>query len=496
MKILSVSQIRNADLYTIAHEPIASIDLMERASKAFARKFLEIFKEKRPISIFCGKGNNGGDGLAIGRVLMSKGWHVSYYLIGEVEKGSEDFKINLKKCSGYSKLKSTHDFPTMSSDEIVIDGIFGSGLSRPLEGITSDLVAYLNGLNVTRISIDIASGLFADLPLPEESIAFTPEYTISFQVPKLVFFLPKYYENVGEWHVVDIGLDQAFISDQQTSYLFSDKEYLAPLIPRRSKHTHKSEVGKVLLVAGSKGKVGAAALAANAAFRAGAGLVTVYSPSCGTSIITTIVPEAMVIEDEQADFISSIPKTTSTVGIGPGLGTEYQTQDAFLDFIKQHQEPLVLDADALNILALHKSLIDELPEESILTPHPGEFQRLVGDWENDFDKIEKLRSFCQNYRLNLVLKGAYSTVCNSRGIIHFNPSGNAGMATAGSGDVLTGIVTSLLAQGLKPFDALILGVYIHGLAGDLASEKLGENSMMASDIISNISNAFKSTRVF
>ncbi|MEP1094476.1 MAG: NAD(P)H-hydrate dehydratase [Cyclobacteriaceae bacterium] len=486
MKILSSSQIRAADQFTIENEPIASIDLMERASRAFLTKFLELFPRKRPVTLFCGTGNNGGDGLVIGRMLVGKGWEVTVFVLGET--GSPDFEANLRRIKDYTLLTAPSNFPGLLSDQIVIDGIFGSGLSRPTEGLAADLIEYVNKSDVIRVSIDIASGLFADIPQPAKSIVFKSSFTISLQTPKLTFFLPESSEFVGDWHVVDIGLSRRFIDDLPTRYFFSEEAELLKLIPVRDKFSHKSKVGKLLVVAGSKGKMGAAALCARAALRAGVGLINVHSPKCGVDILQTLVPEAMVVEDEEESIISKIESTDAYVAIGPGIGTDSKTKNALVKFLKANDKPLVLDADALNILAEDKNLLDKLPNQSILTPHPGEFKRLVGQWTNDFEKLEKLRSFCMKYKLNVVLKGAYSAVCSVSGNIFFNPSGNPGMATAGSGDVLTGIISSFLAQGLSPFDALSLGVYIHGKAGDNAAEEVGENSLIASDIISHISN--------
>jgi len=493
MKILSSSQIRAADQFTIENEPIESIDLMERASRAFVAKFLEIFPNKKPVTILCGTGNNGGDGLAIGRMLIEEDWKVSIFVLGE--KGSPDFEANLRRVQDYTLLTAELDFPDFHTDQVVIDGIFGSGLSRPVEGLAADLIEYVNNAEVIRVSVDIASGLFADNAQPANSIAFKPHFTVSFQTPKLVFFLPESDEFVGDWHVVDIGLSRKFINDLPTSSFFSEEVELLKLIPIRDRFSHKSSVGKLLIVAGSKGKMGAAALCAKAALRAGVGLINVQTPKCGVDILQTLVPEAMVIEDEDQNVISKIERMDAHVAIGPGIGTDSKTKNALAKFLKANDRPLVLDADALNILAEDQSLLSELPNHSILTPHPGEFRRLVGQWADDFEKLKLLQSFCVKHQLNVVLKGAYSAVCNFSGDIFFNPSGNPGMATAGSGDVLTGIVSSFLAQGLLPFEALKLGVYVHGKAGDSAADEIGQNSLIASDLISHISNPIRQKSV-
>lgn len=486
--VLSSGQIREADQYTIKTEPIDSIDLMERASKAFTKAFLSLFTKKEPVNLFCGTGNNGGDGLAIARLLMNEGWDVTIFIVGDPIRGSDDFKINLDRIKEFTLLQTTADFPSCEN-KIIIDALFGSGLSRPIEGIYKDLVVFLNGQNTTSVSVDIASGLFADQPMTKDAIAFEPDFTISFQVPKLVFFLPECHQNVGEWKIVDIGLNQFFIHECTTSYHLTSHEDVKPLLPVRQKFTHKNNVGRLMMVAGSKGKMGAAILCSQAAFRGGVGLLNVCVPSCGTQIMQLALPEAMVIESLDNAVIDVIPKTNDTVAIGPGIGTDARTTKAFSTFLNEHKDPIVLDADAINILALHQELLPKIPSDSILTPHPGEFKRLAGDWKNDIEKLEKLRNFCQAYEVNMVLKGAYSAVCSKEGIIHFNPTGNPGLATAGSGDVLTGIIGALLAQGLAPFHALQLGVYLHGLSGDLAVESVPSGWIQASDVITFLPEA-------
>ncbi|MEO9485803.1 MAG: NAD(P)H-hydrate dehydratase [Ekhidna sp.] len=492
MKILSSKQIRDADQFTIKHEPITSIDLMERACQAFVTKFLSLHPEKNKVSIFCGTGNNGGDGLAIARLLIEKSWEVAVFVIGDTENGSSDFKTNLGRLSFFEKINDAEDFPVISDSSIIIDGLFGSGLSRPVDGIHSELIEFLNQQNAQRIAIDISSGLFADAPLPEEALAFEADFTISFQTPKLSFFLPDCEKYIGRWRVVDIGLDQNFIQNQTTVFHVSEGRHMRALVPERSTFTHKSQVGRLMIVAGSKGKMGAAVLCARAAFKAGAGLVNVHAPACGVDILQVSIPEAMVSADKGENYVHSLPQTTDSIAIGPGLETKRETVIAIKNFLTSYERPVVIDADGINMLSQHNDLIQSLPKESILTPHPGEFKRLVGEWRHDFEKLDKLKIFCSNRGFNVVLKGAYSAMCNSAGEIHFNPTGNPGLATAGSGDVLTGMVGAMLAQGLAPFDALRLAVYLHGLAGDEAIRVLQTQWIQASDIIDFIPHAARS----
>jgi len=488
-KILSTRQVQQADQYTIENEPITSIDLMERASKAFMKKFLMLYPDSsRNILIFCGIGNNGGDGLAIARLLHQQNHRAKVFIVGNLDKSSPDFRTNLDRLPkevDSLHLRSSSNFPDINPDNaLVIDGLFGSGLSRPIEGLQAELIYHINSSKASIVSIDIASGLFADKPAKGDVI-IRPNRTISFQTPKLAFMQPVLDQFVGEWHIVDIGLDQNFISGLDSQHNLTEAEDMNHLIPKRKKFSHKGDAGRLLILAGSKGKMGAAILSAQASFRAGAGLIYVHSPACGLDILQTSIPEAMIMIDEQDEIISTIdvPENIHAIAVGPGIGTDEITANGIHRLIVNSVHPLILDADALNILSDHPDWLGELPVGSVLTPHPGEFRRLVGDWSDDFDKLEKLKKLCVDHGLNVVLKGAYSAVCDKIGTIFFNSTGNAGMATAGSGDVLTGIIGALLAQGLAPIDALRLGVYLHGKAGDLAARKYGEVSMKASDII-------------
>ncbi len=491
MKILTTEQIRQADEYTIKNEPIASIDLMERASKAFVSKFLEIRKERKPLAIFCGTGNNGGDGLAIARLLVEEGWEVKIYTIGNLDKGSPDFKTNLERIEKKHETKHINDqtdFPDIKG-EIIIDAIFGSGLSRPAAGLYGALIDHLNDSDAPIFSVDIASGLFAESP-PEGSI-IEPDHTITFQFPKLAFMQPESAMYVGQWHVVHIGLLEAFTSKVETNHFLTEEKDIRPIVPKRSKFMHKGNAGKLLLISGSEGKMGATILSARSAFKSGVGLLVVHTPGCGRDVIQNSIPEAMVSSDKNDEVISEIiaPDSTNAVAIGPGIGTSEITQKAVLNFFKQWNGPLVVDADGLNILSENPGLMNDLPEDCILTPHPKEFERLVGTWKDDYEKLELLSNLCQKHKINVVLKGAHSAVCDKTGIVHFNSTGNQGMATAGSGDVLTGIIGGLLAQGLQAFDAVKLGVYIHGLAGDLAALEVGQISLISSDLVDKIPSA-------
>ena len=497
--ILSPVQVREADQYTIRHEPVSSLDLMERASHAFVDKFLTLFASTAPVRVFCGTGNNGGDGLAIARILSEKGWPVFVYVTGNPEKATPDFNANLHRLNQVATwLHQENEFPEMTRGEIAIDALFGSGLSRPLTGLYAELTKHLNNSRAIIVSVDIASGLFADKPVNRTQAIIRPAHTISFQTAKLAFFQPALHPFTGSWHVVPIGLSTSFLFDCPTPYYSLGKKDLTDVLPQRPLFAHKGTFGRLHLIAGSRGKMGAAVLASRAALRTGTGLLFVEVPECGVDIMQVAVPEAMVIENPGQKFMSTFVgnQEATCVAIGPGIGTGQDVSRAFESFLQNLQPTtrLILDADALNLLAQKKTLLTQLPPGTILTPHPGEFERLVGSWDDDYSKLEKLRSLCSHYRLNVVLKGAFSAICDPAGQVVFNTTGNPGMATGGSGDVLLGIVAGWLAQGMAPADALRLGVYVHGLAGDRMAQTKGQESLLASDLIEGLPAAIQSLK--
>ncbi len=495
MKVLSAQQVRDADQFTIANEPVASIDLMERASQAFVDRFVQYYDCEIPVYVFAGVGNNGGDGLAVARLLANKNFSIKVYVLGDTTRATTDFEINRKRHpTSIVSIKNATDFPEVKEKSVVIDALFGSGLSRPLEGLVAEVVGWINGLDAIRVALDIPSGLFADELLPPKTIAIKAHRTITFQTPKLTFFQPEMSAYVGRWTVVDIGLSKDFIERQAGDFYFTNREDLNGLLVERDTFLHKGGAGSVQIWAGSTGKMGAAQLAARACLRSGVGLLFMKSPRCGTAILQVGVPEAMVIQDPGEDHIQSpdFYEDVDVVAFGPGLGTAEQTSRAVEEFLKNYRRaPLVIDADGINILSKNQELLTLLPEGTILTPHPGELRRLVGPWKNDFHKLELLRALCSRYQINVVLKGAFSAVVLADGSVHFNSTGNPGMATGGSGDVLCGVVAGLVAQGLKPGDALRLAVYVHGLAGDLAKKENGELSLTAGDLIDFLPKAFQ-----
>lgn len=498
MKILNTEQTRAADAFTIANEPIASIDLMERAALAFCKWYTTHFSPRKKLAIVCGRGNNGGDGLAISRILHDRGYDSTTYVVELNKDGSDDFETNKRRLSDLTTihdLSAETNLKSLKNYDVIIEGLFGTGLSRVVEGFYASVIDSINGSSAQVISIDVPSGLFAD-QYQEGGAIVEAEYTLSFQLPKLAFLLPQNQNYVGNWKIVDIGLDQNFIHSQDTAYEFTSVQEATSLLHIRSRFSHKGTYGRALLIAGSRGKMGAAILASRAALRSGLGLLTVQTPACGYSIIQTAVPEAMAEMDENEDFISESLEYNSydAIGCGPGIGTQDETLGVLKRLLAVADKPVVLDADALNLIAEHRELLHSLPKHSILTPHPGEFQRLVGEWKSDYEKLEKLRAFSASYEVVVVLKGAFTAVALPDGQIKFNSSGNPGMATGGSGDVLTGVITALLAQGYTPYISAILGVYLHGAAGDLACEKKGEEGLIASDIVENIPKSIKNLK--
>ena len=498
MKIFNVHQIRALDQYTIEQEPIASIDLMERASLTFVKWFTKQFPDrKRVVQVYCGPGNNGGDGLAIARLLSQDHYAVKAYTLGIGNSRSQDCQHNLdrllkKRSCPVIRVEKGDNFYVIDAGTIVIDAIFGSGLSRPVEGFWADFIRHLNTQQATRVAVDIPSGMFADQPTAGRSIR--ADFSFSFEMPKLGFMFPENAERVGEWFSGSIGLHSGFIEKEKTSFHFTDRAAVKTLLKPRAKYSHKGTFGHAFLVAGSHGKVGAATLTARGILRSGAGLLTIHAPACAYSILQVSTPEAMVTVDEQNELISTISTGSSrysAIGIGPGIGTNKLTAKALGGFLGSYNQPLVLDADALNIIAANKSWLKKIPKRSVLTPHPKEFSRLFGPSANDFARNELQRKKAQSLGLYIILKGANTAIACPDGSCHFNSTGNPGMATGGSGDVLTGIITGLLAQNYSPFEAARIGVYLHGLAGDLAAEQYGYEAMLAGNIIDQIGNAYK-----
>ena len=508
MKILPVDKIREADAYTIENEPIDSIDLMERAASKVYEWFMKRCKTKEVnVKIFCGVGNNGGDGLALARMLYFTGIIPEVFIVRVSDKMSRDCEINynrLKDCRDVTlvaseseipmyEIFSEDDFPIIKDDDIVIDAIFGSGLNRNVEGFAAELISHLNNNNAIRIAIDIPSGLFADGGQQSMFIAhsiFKADYTLSFQFPKLAFMFPENDVYVGQWEVLDIGLHKDFIDDVETLNFYTTEDMAMPILRKRTKFSHKGTYGHALLVAGSSGKTGAALLAAEACLRTGVGLLTTHLPKDALLPMQIYLPESMTSIDKSETHCTEIEDILpyTAIGVGPGLGKNPETAILLKKIIQEATQPLVLDADALNIIADNPTWISFLPNNTILTPHPKEFERLFGKTNNSYERLELQRNMSVTHNIIIVLKGAHTAITFPNGTCFFNSTGNPGMATAGSGDVLTGMILSFLAQRYSPEESALLGVYLHGKAGDKAAKEIGENAMIARDIIKSIRN--------
>lgn len=499
IKIFATDKIKELDQYTIQNEPISSIDLVERAATVFMHEFCRRYSKQIRIVIFAGQGNNGADALAIARLLIDEGYRVETYLFNPTEHLSYDCELNKQRLLGMDKIEFTEvkdDFvpPTLGDRDVVIDGLFGSGLNRPLSGGFPALVNYINQSGATVVAIDIPSGLFGEDNRNNESESIIQaNLTLTFSFPKLAFFLPENEPYVGEWKVLDISLDPYIVENTPTSYSLVEEEDMAAVFQPRSRFSHKGTFGHALLIAGSQGKMGAALLSARACLRSGAGLLTVHIPQRGEQIMQTAFPEAMLSFDPHPDYFTTVPDTSaySAIGIGPGLGQHLESAVALERILQPTGKPVVLDADALNLIASNNDLLARIPPHSILTPHPKEFDRIAGESNNSYERLIKAQTFAIEHKLIVVLKGAYTAICTPLGNVYFNDSGNPGMATAGSGDVLTGIILGLLAQGMEPETAAVSGVFLHGTAGDLAAIYRSEESMVAGDIIEMLGKAFK-----
>lgn len=497
MKILSSKQTGETDNYTIAHEPIDSINLMERATfQAF--KWITGHFPASGFSVFAGPGNNGGDALAIARMLINKGHSVRTYLYSS-EKLSPDGSINLERLKKIPGAEITdlskQELPEPSpSKRIAIDGLFGSGLNRPLNEKASGITRYINSTFAKIISIDIPSGLFCEDNSENirENI-IKASYTLTFQMPKLAFLFPENREQTGHWEVLHIGLNQQKIAETSTPWQITGKEEIRRIVTVPHKFSHKGTMGHALLIAGSYGKTGAALLASRACLNSGVGLLTTHVPHSAVSILQTSIPEAMMSVDRSDLMFTEHPDLSqfSAIGVGPGLGTSVNTQRALKDLLASAGEKkMVIDADGLNILSSNPEMTDLLPKNTILTPHPKEFERLAGKSGNDYQQLQNAIKFAKKHHIVMVLKGAYTAVISPDGTVCFNPTGNPGMATAGSGDTLTGIILGLLASGIDSFDAACAAVFVHGLAGDMAAQK-GMRGLIASDIIDHLQAAFR-----
>lgn len=497
MKVFTASQIRQLDQATITLEPVSSLQLMERASRGLCNWILGKFDTTKVFYFFCGSGNNGGDGLALARMLLQENYTCRVFLSSENGTLSPDAASNLlllKNIDGacIETLGAIEAFPEFPENAVLVDALFGSGLSRPVTGFEAAIIDAMNASGKPIIAIDIPSGLFAEDNTGNIGAVIRACYTLSFEAPFLSFFFSENEVYTGQWFIIGINLYGPVKEKTVSPYYWVEAADVKKIVKQRGRFSHKGNFGHALLVAGSKGKTGAAILAARACLRAGCGLLTCHVPLSSYPIIQAACPEAMSETDEHTDYITHPGDTEKydALGIGPGLGTQPETAAMLINLIANSNKPLLLDADALNIIALNSELLDKLPENSILTPHPGEFRRLFGNAENSFAELEKQGRLSQQYKIIIVRKGACTATTLPDGSCYFNSTGNPGMATAGSGDVLSGVILSLLAQHYKPGDAAIAGVFLHGLSGDLALLKSSQEALIAGDIADGLGAAF------
>jgi hydroxyethylthiazole kinase-like uncharacterized protein yjeF len=495
MYILSPQQIALADKATVKNNNISSTDLMEHAATlCFQWLHSRLQGQQIKIHVFCGIGNNGGDGLVMARHLHQHGYNVNCYVVNFSHKRTEEFLVNynrLKELGEWPTIISCEsEFPEVAFEDIVVDAIFGIGLTRKPSGFTKKLIQYINSTKVFTLAIDFPSGLYGNNAVEDPESVLKAGHVLTFQTPKLAFLLPENKDYLNTWEVIDIGLDTNFINSLEPKQHFLIKNDVLPLYKPREKWSHKGTFGHSLIIGGSFGKIGAVTLATKGALKIGSGLVSAYIPKCGYTIIQTSIPEAMVEVDNEKHLDYFNFKTSPTViGIGPGMGTHEKTVAGFEKFLKENKTSLVIDADALNILAKNKHLLEFLPKNSVLTPHPKELQRLIGPWKNDYEKLEKTKELSKKYNCIIVLKGAH-TITVQDDSLFVNSTGNPGLATGGSGDVLTGMITGLIAQGYSTLNAAIFAVYLHGRTADLASQEIGYESFTASTIIDYIPDAF------
>ena len=499
MKIFSSTQIHELDKYTIDHEPIKSIDLMERAASRIVAEIRHLCTAYNTIVVFAGPGNNGGDALAVARILASEGLKVKAWLFNTTGRLSADCKTNRDRLTGMKELDSftmvidEFDPPTLDASTLVIDGLFGVGLNKPLTGGYASLVKYINASPSKVVSIDMPSGLMSESnEYNVRSNIIRADVTVTIQQPKLSFLFAENQQFIGELKVVDINISKEGMAQVDAHVTILEEDDVRCRMRQRDDFAHKGTMGHALIIAGSRGMAGAAMLATKACLRSGVGKVTVHTPAANIIPLQIGVPEAILDIDPDNCFFTEAVSTDrfQAMGIGPGLGNNENSAITMIGQLRRAQCPIVIDADAINILATHKAWMQQLPAGCILTPHIGEFERLEGASSDRYDRLSKAIILADRQQAYIVLKGHYTAIVTPGGRIMFCPTGNSGMATAGSGDVLTGVITALLARGYAQADACLVGTYLHGLAGDIAAEKFGKESLMASDIIDALPEAF------
>jgi len=499
MKIFTTENIRHIDDIITNNDTEATLALMERVASAVTYEIVARWRPSKRIVIFAGSGNNGGDALAVARMLYGQGYAPEIYLFNvhssHLSQACIEQRALLMEIEGidFTEIKDTFNPPELDTTDVVIDGLFGSGLRTPLRGGFTSLVQYINASDAYVVSLDIPSGMFGEWNTGiDRRNVIHADLTLNYQFPRLSFFFAENAEYIGQVKVLDLEYDREVIERTSTDFYLIEKEDVKENLMPRNLFMNKYDNGSILLVAGSYGMMGAAVLAARGAMRAGAGVVTVHAPRCGFSVMQTAVPEVLFEPDRNEIVTSNIDtrRQYSVVALGPGIGTSDETLEAMDQFLKKFKRPCLLDADALNCIARRQLLLRSIPNGSIITPHPAEFDRLFGKHDTDEERLQKAIDVSKLYEITIVLKGHYTMTVRPDGKVYINSTGNPGMATAGSGDVLTGIIASMIAQGNTPDLAVVMGVYLHGLAGDIAAREHEYYGLVASDIIDNLGHAF------
>ena len=500
MKILTTEQSRALDAASIQLQNITSHELMERAAKACSERLLALVPEKDTISIFCGSGNNGGDGLAIARLLLAKGRKIQVFYLATSAQRSTDCEVNWKQLSEIqpgalhtvTALSDLHT-PINTEANYAVDALLGTGLSRAPEGLVAETIDFINASYRFVISIDIPSGLFADTSSAQHKSIIRCHLCLSFQFPKLAFLLPQNQAFVPEFELLPIGLSISELNSVSTNLHYLTAGEIAGLLKPRLKFSHKGHYGHALLLAGSKGMSGAAILAAEACLRSGAGLLTLHSVAETIQALQSRLPEAMSAQDVHASYISQVELSEKydAIAFGPGTGTAAETETVLKKIIQYTGSSLIIDADGLTLLASNKTWLEYMPAATILSPHPGEFERLTEKVQDDFDRLSVIRQFAMRYNCLLLYKGAHTIIAMPDGNLFFNSSGNPALAKGGSGDTLTGILLGLLSRGYTSPQAALIGTFVHGLAADLCAETISQESVLASDLSKALGAAFR-----
>ena len=500
MKIYTATEIKQVESHAFEHESIQPIDLMERAASTICEEIKSKWGTETSIKVFAGSHNNGGDALAVSRMLAQCGYNLEVFLFNTNGHLTPECEINRDRLVAtcpqvtFHEISTKIDLPKITKDDLIIDGLFGVGLNGSINGSYTLLIKFLNNSEGTIISIDIPSGMHCEDNSQTLSHQIVhADYTFSLHAVKPAFLLADCQQYIGKCKILDIGLENNTHPDIKTRYTLDEEDEMRELIKPRNPFGNKGTFGHGLLIAGSYGMAGAAIIAAQATLKSGIGKLTIHTPAANNTILQTSVPQAVIHHDEDNYVFTTAEygEEYQAVAIGPGIGQKKETAVALMEQITHTLKPLVIDADGLNILSNHKGWMQQLPKNSILTPHPKELSRLFGETTSDYGMLCIAREEAQRLQIFIICKNHYTAICCPDGHIYFNTTGNSGMATAGTGDALTGILLSLLSQGYTARDACRLGCYIHGLAGDIAAEKLTEEGMTVMDLINEIPSAIK-----